>query len=103
VKANLMVRWSPEATEDLLQAYEAAGEGVSVFRLNQGLESALEALLAFPGIGRSGRLNRTREHLLKPLPFVLIYRIQGEVLEAVRLYHVSRQWPPRHGGKGLNT
>ena len=88
------VVWSAEAIRDLADAIADAGLGADAARLDDGIQAATASILAFPAIGRPGRIMGTREQLLQPLPFILIYRFDGQQLVLLRLYHTSRQWPP---------
>lgn len=36
-----------------------------------------------------------RELVIPRLPYIVAYRIRGEVIEVVRVLHTSRMWPER--------
>jgi toxin ParE1/3/4 len=94
-KKAIAVHWTEAADEDLDAALEHAGgkPAVQAQRLAQAILEADRTLAAFPALGRPGHLWGTREHLLGDLPFFIVYRYTGEVLEILRLMHTSRQWP----------
>jgi toxin ParE1/3/4 len=46
-----------------------------------------------PKSGRSGRKEGTRELVLSPLPYVLVYAMRGDVMFVVRILHGAQQWP----------
>lgn len=46
-----------------------------------------------PEIGRTGRIQATRELVLKPLPFLIAYRVRRNKIEVVALLHGARKWP----------
>jgi toxin ParE1/3/4 len=50
-------------------------------------------LLAHPQMGRPGRVAGTRELVISSTPFVVIYRLQGQSIEVLRLLHSAQQWP----------
>jgi toxin ParE1/3/4 len=50
-------------------------------------------LSRFPGLGRPGRLPATREYIIPRTRFILPYRVQGQVIEILRVFHMSRKWP----------
>ena len=56
---------------------------------------AVERLEHFPGIGRAGRVEGTKELVIDGTPYVVPYRTKGERIEILRVYHSSRLWPQR--------
>jgi toxin ParE1/3/4 len=52
-------------------------------------------LIAYPAIGRTGRVEGTRELLIPRLPYIAVYRIVGETIEILAVIHTSRRWPER--------
>jgi toxin ParE1/3/4 len=57
--------------------------------------STVESLEHNPEMGRPGRIATTRELILKPLPFVLAYRVRRDKIEITALLHGARKWPGR--------
>ena len=53
-------------------------------------------LSANPGMGRWGRLPKTREFVISGTPFIVIYRIKNNILEIIRVLHGAQQWPEKH-------
>jgi toxin ParE1/3/4 len=51
------------------------------------------SLLIFPNRGRPGKKHGTREFVLSPLPYVVVYRISGPVIHLVRILHGAQKWP----------
>ena len=51
------------------------------------------ALLAFPQRGRPGKQETTRELVLSPLPYVVVYRIAGDSIVVVRVLQGPQNWP----------
>ena len=47
----------------------------------------------FPQIGRAGRVDRTREMSVPSVPYFVVYRTRGEVLEVLDVIHTSRRYP----------
>jgi plasmid stabilization system protein ParE len=50
-------------------------------------------LLTFPRQGRPGKREGTRELVLSFLPYIVVYRIQDEVIQLVRILHGAQYWP----------
>jgi plasmid stabilization system protein ParE len=47
----------------------------------------------FPGRGRIGRVEGTRELVFAPLPCIAVYRVTEEAVEILRIYHSAQDWP----------
>ena len=46
-----------------------------------------------PHMGRAGRVPGTRELVIPQTPYIVPYRVQGEVIQILRVYHGARRWP----------
>jgi toxin ParE1/3/4 len=55
--------------------------------------STIELLGRHPGLGRGGRVPGTRELVLRPLPFIVVYRVRRSRIEVIALLHGARKWP----------
>lgn len=89
----MKVRWLSAAAHDLDQVYAyialdnpAAAEGEVLRVLDTvsllGMHSAM---------GRPGRVAGTRE--LVVAPYIVAYRVKGDVVQVLRVLHASRDWP----------
>lgn len=91
----MQLRWTEEAANDLeriadylqLQAPDRAPG------LIRQVYEAPAALLTFPNRGRPGKRTGTRELVLAPLPYIVVYTVRDDVVFVVRLLHGSQQWP----------
>jgi len=59
----------------------------------QRVFSAVEMLLDFPESGRPGRLVDTRELVVGKTPYILPYRLRGDMIEILRVLHGRQRWP----------
>jgi toxin ParE1/3/4 len=64
-------------------------------RLPEGSGAAVGQLKAFPDIGRPGRVRGARELVVVGTPYVIPYRVKGEEVQILRVYHAARRWPKR--------
>ena len=90
--------WSPEAIDDLiaLGAYIADDDNAAAQRIALRIIDTVEKLLSENAdIGRPGRVPGTRELVIAKTPFIVPYRLQGEVLQILRVLHGARRWPER--------
>lgn len=54
---------------------------------------ASKGLRDFPNLGRPWRRGGTRELVVPGGPFIVAYKVRGEVIEILRVFHGSRRWP----------
>jgi toxin ParE1/3/4 len=90
--------WSPQAIDDLtaLRAYIAEEDPAAAQRVAIRIVESVEMLLsANPAIGRPGRVPGTRELVVPRTPFIVPYRLQGNTLQILRIFHGARRWPER--------
>ena len=88
--------WSPEAIDDLLsiRQYIAQDDPGSAIKIVAAIVHLVEQQLPrFPHSGRPGRVEGTRELIVPSLPFIVPYRISGDGIDVIRVYHASRIWP----------
>jgi toxin ParE1/3/4 len=90
------VIWSPEAIQDLisLRAYIEEESPAGALRIVLRILHDVEDLLAEnPHMGRPGRVPGTRELVIPRTPYIVPYRVQGEALQVLRVFHSARRWP----------
>ena len=61
----------------------------------QRVLDAVAMLAEQPGLGRPGRIPRTRELVVLKSRYIVPYRVRGEVVEILRVFHTSRRLPSR--------
>ncbi len=89
------LRWTEEAVGDLEHIADyffenAPGRAAELVR---EIYNAPSALLTFPYRGRPGKREGTRELVLSPLPYIVIYQIAGDVIHIARILHGAQKWP----------
>src|SRR5437588_397556 len=61
-----------------------------------GIKRAIVSLLSnHPEMGRAGRVPGTRELVIPNTPFIVPYRLEGNRIQILRIFHGSRRWPER--------
>jgi addiction module RelE/StbE family toxin len=92
---KMELRWTKEAAADLenIANYLSQKTPERAAELVRGVYNAPAALLTFPYRGREGRKEGTRELVLSPLPYILIYQVRGEPVHVVRILHGAQKWP----------
>lgn len=91
----MTVVWSPRAIEHLahLRAYIAQHDPKAANRIATTLLQAVERLVELPGLGRPGRVAGTRELVVHRTPYVIAYRLRGDRLEIIAVFHGRQKWP----------
>jgi toxin ParE1/3/4 len=46
-----------------------------------------------PEMGRPGRVPGTRELVIPRTPFIVPYRLVGNTIQVLRIFHGARRWP----------
>lgn len=85
----MQLRWTEEAANDLehIADYLLLRSTDRAHELIQRIYRAPSSLLTFPDRSRPGKLHGTREHVLSPLPYVVVY--------VLRAMACSLSHPPR--------
>ena len=91
----MTVVWSPRAVEHLthLRSYIARDNPKAANRVATALLNAVELLAELPNLGRPGRVAGTRELVVPGTPYVIPYRIRGDRLEVIAVFHGRQKWP----------
>ena len=55
--------------------------------------AAVERLTRFPLSGRRGRRTGTRELVISQTPYLVPYRVRGELIEVLGVLHGRQRWP----------
>jgi toxin ParE1/3/4 len=89
--------WSPRAIEHLahLRAYIARDDPKAANRIAGALLDAVERLAELPNLGRPGRVAGTRELVVPGTRYVIPYRVRGDRLEVIAVFHGRQKWPKR--------
>lgn len=93
----MRVRWLRRALSDLNEAalQIAGGDPRAAARLVGRIATSTRQLADYPAMGRIGRVPGTRELVVTGTPYTVPYRVSGETIELLRVYHTAREWPSR--------
>jgi len=91
----MKVRWSPEAATDLtsITQYIRRENAAAALRVARIIYRSAAELDKFPLRGRPGRVNGTRELVISPLPYIVVYRISENFIEIAKVLHGAQRWP----------
>jgi toxin ParE1/3/4 len=91
------VVWSPRAIGHLaaLRDYIARENPGAAAPTTTTLLAAVDRLAELPNLGRPGRVSGTRELVVPGTRYVIPYRVRGERLEIIAVFHGRQRWPRR--------
>jgi len=91
----MKIRWLRAALRNLDEqaAYIATDNPEAAVRMVGRVCGAIEGLAEYPSLGRPGRVPGTRELVVSGTPFVIPYRVRGDQVEILRVFHGAQRWP----------
>lgn len=91
----MRLRWTTLAADDLIRITEKIRQfnvGAAQ-RVAETLYDGCGGLRDFPYRGRKGRIDNTRELIFPGLPYLVVYRIDDDIVDILRIYHGAQDWP----------
>ena len=95
--SQMKVVWSRRAVGHLaaLRQYIERDNPAAAREVAERVLGAVELLQEQPHMGRPGRVLGTRELVVPGTPFLIPYRVRGERLELIAVFHGRQKWPAR--------
>jgi toxin ParE1/3/4 len=89
------IRWLEDALADVTEIcrYIAADNPRAAARVVARIQTAIRLLPDLPQRGRPGRWPGTRELIIPGTPYIVPYRVEGDLVEILRVFHGARRWP----------
>jgi toxin ParE1/3/4 len=89
------IRWLDDALADLTEIYSyiATDDPRAARRVVARIQAAIRLLAELPHRGRPGRWPGTRELIIPGTPYLVPYRVKGDLIEILRVFHGARRWP----------
>ena len=93
----MRVKWLRTALRNLDEeaTYIASDDPGAARLVVERVLNAVEGLAEHPAIGRPGRVPGTRELVVPRTRYIVPYRVRGETIEVLRVFHTSRRMPAR--------
>ena len=93
----MRVRWLRKALRNLDDeaSHIAADSPAAAQVVVQRILDAVALLPEQPGMGRPGRVPGTRELVVLKTRYIVPYRVRGQIVEVLRVFHTSRRLPER--------
>ncbi len=93
----MQITWRRIALEDLDEAhgYIAEHNPDAADRSHNAILGAVLRLAEFPDLGRSGRVDGTRELVVSGTDYIVVYRLMNNQLMVLAVLHGAQDWPER--------
>lgn len=93
----MSIVWSPRAIRHLvsLRKHIERDSEQSAALVAGRILDAVDLLVSHPELGRPGRLLGTRELVVVDTPYIIPYRVRGESLELIAVFHGRQRWPDK--------
>jgi plasmid stabilization system protein ParE len=75
------------------QGYILQDDPAAAQRIAQRIADAAKLLLTQPNMGRPGRVEGTREWVVKDTPYLIAYCVESDALQVVGVIHSKQRWP----------
>ena len=91
----MRVVWTEPAARALenIQDYIARDNRRAAWEVAQRVRQAVNQLEEYPKMGRTGRVRGTLELVIQGLPYIVPYRIKGNDVQILSVFHSARKWP----------
>lgn len=89
------IRWAPAAADDLQGIADYLREHHPSFAQPtiRKLYKVARSLKQFPNRGRAGLKEGTRELVIVPLPYIIVYGVESNTVHIFRVIHTSEDRP----------
>ena len=93
------LEYAPRYFRRLEDIYEhvAANNPTAASSMIERIRAAVTRLAGSPGLGRPGRVAGTRELVILRTPYIVPYRVKGDV-QIITILHSAQRWPDRLPG-----
>jgi len=91
----MKLRWTRAARNDRdrIYAYILAEQPEAAMRLDDRFRERADQLAELPQLGRAGRVPGTRELSISGNHYLMVYRVDADIVWIVRVLHTAQQWP----------
>ncbi len=91
----MRIIWAQFAIEDRLQIFEYISQEnpIAAITCDEEIGKQVGSLIRFPEIGRTGRVEGTRELVISGTPFIVAYEVDLQKIHILRVLHGSQMWP----------
>ena len=80
--------------EDIREGIAAENPPAAI-RMIERIRAAVTRLAGSPALGRPGRVPGTRELVIPRTPYIVLYRVTGDVVQIITILHSAQRWPDK--------
>ncbi len=93
----MRIVWTEPARQDLRDIFEyiATGNPKAARTLLAEIKARVGVLIDQPQLGCAGRVEGSRELVLTGTQYILPYRVQGQQIQVLAVFHGRREWSDR--------
>ena len=93
----MQVKWTRTALTHVAEIHDyiAKENPAAARRVVDRIKQETSVLSHQPGIGRLGRVEKTRELVITRFPYIVVYRSDASEVTILAVIHTSRAWPER--------
>lgn len=101
----MILQWSPLALEDRENTFDHIEQENprAAVAVDDCIRDQIDNLVKFPEIGRSGRIEGTRELVINHTSYIAAYCILGDTVRILRVLHGAQLWPDEMADGGSST
>jgi toxin ParE1/3/4 len=90
----MRIKWDKKALANLKAEvkYISQDSPKSAKKVASRIKSLVTHLSKNPHMGRASNLENVRDLIVPSLPYIVRYRVRGELIEILAIFHTARKW-----------
>ncbi|HEX7788929.1 MAG TPA: type II toxin-antitoxin system RelE/ParE family toxin [Afipia sp.] len=91
----MRLEWSPLAMDDRERIFDFIenDDPRAAMSVDERIAAQVLVLMRFPEGGRPGRIEGTRELVVRRTPYIVAYRVDKDCVRILRVLHSAQLWP----------
>lgn len=91
----MRLEWSPLAMDDRERIFDfiERDDPRAAIAVDERIAGQMQVLIQFPHGGRPGRIEGTRELVVRRTPYIAAYRVDTDRVLVLRILHSAQSWP----------
>ncbi|MBD9667713.1 type II toxin-antitoxin system RelE/ParE family toxin [Variovorax sp. VRV01] len=91
----MRLEWSPLAMDDRERIFDfiEQDDPRTAIAVDERISTQVLVLVQFPEGGRPGRIEGTRELIVRRTPYIVAYQVGQDCVRILRILHSAQLWP----------
>ncbi|MGJ7557702.1 type II toxin-antitoxin system RelE/ParE family toxin [Variovorax sp. RB3P1] len=91
----MRLEWSQWAMDDRERIFDfiEQDDPRAAIAVDERIATQVLVLVRFPEGGRPGRIEGTRELVVRRTPYIVAYRVEKDCIRVLRILHSAQLWP----------